>query len=188
LNRKIARKHDTVLGMHMEYLVLVIAVKLWHKISGYIEWWLGALLKKMLSMLRTLKRRGGRSYLRGNREPIILRTLRISVVTCVSVYLGVPQGILRQTLGKSQKRPAADRHNQYLVLEYACGLKVDICILGFDPHHPVPSKPTLLFSIPGRKWSGGCRVHGYALIWEERTLRPNQLGIVSNVQLGNGHR
>jgi hypothetical protein len=30
--------------------------------------------------------------LRGNREPIIPRTLKISVVTCVSVYLGVPKG------------------------------------------------------------------------------------------------
>ena len=28
-----------------------------------------------------------------DREPIILRTLRISAVTCVSVYLGVPQGL-----------------------------------------------------------------------------------------------
>jgi hypothetical protein len=41
-------------------------------------------------MLRTLKRRGDRSYLSSNRELIILRTLRISVITCVSVYLGMP--------------------------------------------------------------------------------------------------
>jgi hypothetical protein len=49
-------------------------------------------------MLRTSKRRGDRSYLRGNRGPIILRTLGISVITCVSVYLGMPRGAPRQTL------------------------------------------------------------------------------------------
>jgi hypothetical protein len=36
--------------------------------------------------------------LKGNREPIIPRTLRISVVTCVSVYLGMPRKAPRQTL------------------------------------------------------------------------------------------
>jgi hypothetical protein len=36
--------------------------------------------------------------LRGNREPIIPRTLRISVITCVSVYLGTPKRAPRQTL------------------------------------------------------------------------------------------
>lgn len=49
-------------------------------------------------MLRTLKRRRGRSYLKGNRRLIILRTLRISVITYVSVYLGMPRKALRQTL------------------------------------------------------------------------------------------
>jgi hypothetical protein len=49
-------------------------------------------------MLRTSKRRGGRSYLRGNRGPIIPRTLGVSVITCVSVYLGMPRGVPRQIL------------------------------------------------------------------------------------------
>jgi hypothetical protein len=49
-------------------------------------------------VLQTLKKRGDRSYLRGNRGLIILRTLGISVITYVSVYLGIPRGALRQTL------------------------------------------------------------------------------------------
>jgi hypothetical protein len=65
-------------------------------------------------MLRTLKKRGGRSYSRGNREPIILRTLGTSVITCVSVYLGKPRKAPRRFSDKrSQKRPATNYHKQY---------------------------------------------------------------------------
>ena len=49
-------------------------------------------------MLRTSKRRGDRNYLRGSHRPIIPRTLGTSVITCVSVYLGMPRRALRQTL------------------------------------------------------------------------------------------
>jgi hypothetical protein len=49
-------------------------------------------------MLRTSKRRGGRSYLKGNREPIIPRTPGTSVITCVSVYLGTPRKAPRRPL------------------------------------------------------------------------------------------
>jgi hypothetical protein len=49
-------------------------------------------------VLRTSKRRRDRSYFRGNRGPIIPQTLRISVITCVSVYSGIPRGALRQIL------------------------------------------------------------------------------------------
>jgi hypothetical protein len=66
-------------------------------------------------VLRTSKRRGCRSYLRGNREPIIPRTLGTSVITCVSVYLGSPRKALwKEALQqRSQKRPPTNRHNQY---------------------------------------------------------------------------
>jgi hypothetical protein len=49
-------------------------------------------------VLRTLKKRRDRNYLRGNRGLIIPRTLGTSVIIYVSVYLGIPRGALRQTL------------------------------------------------------------------------------------------
>ena len=66
-------------------------------------------------MLRTSKKRGGRSYLSGNREPIIPRTLGIGVVTCVSVYLGMPRGgdPKADVQGGSQDQPMPNRHKQY---------------------------------------------------------------------------
>jgi hypothetical protein len=50
-------------------------------------------------VLRTSRRRGDRSYLRGNREPIILWTLVPSALTCVSVYSGMPRKALSGILG-----------------------------------------------------------------------------------------
>jgi hypothetical protein len=50
-------------------------------------------------ILRTLKKRRGLSYLRGNRELIIPRTLSTSVITYVLVYLGIPRKALRQIPG-----------------------------------------------------------------------------------------